>query len=117
MGVVQDIMRRTGADQSEAELYAEKARRLIERRCTGITWTEDVTDAQADIAVLLWQRDTAGLNLVSTLGLASESFSEGGVSVKTTTASGSSILSSYNSQVEDIIATLKGQSKAQVRFL
>lgn len=119
MDITNDIIRRTGATQDDAEFYAEKARKLIDRRIPGISWTDDVWDAAADIAVYMWQRDKASINLAESLGTTAETITEGRVSVKQEASAGYVVNAQYNAAIEDILATLKAGTAVSgvVRFL
>lgn len=104
------ILRRTDLSDDDADYYASIAMQRI-RSYLSLGDDADLSDrlfAISDIAVLMYQSDTASKNAGNSLGYKSESVSEGGISKSVTAYSGSEISSSYNAQIDDILAGLLG---------
>ena len=104
------VIKRTGMSAEDAAFYVAMAEARI-RAYLDLTTEDDLTAYTfqiADIAVLYWQKDTSTKNSEATLGYASQSFSEGGVSKSQSGMTGAAIQTAYDEAINGVLADLKG---------
>lgn len=118
MTIQQIIIKRTGMSAEDAAYYEA----IAEARVRAYLNLPDSADISAykfqicDIAVLYWQKDQSTYQSSGSLGYSRQSFSEGGVSETNAVMNGNIIQSTYDSAINDVLASLKGETGI-VRFI
>lgn len=105
--IIQMLMHRLNIKEDDASYYVNLATLRVRDflKCSEDEAREHMF-AIADIAALTYQMDTASKNAESSLGLKSESVSEGGVSRSVTVSEGSAIHSEYETTIQNILNSL-----------
>lgn len=119
MKAIDIVKRRLSIDDVDAEFYVALAESLV-RQSLHLSETEDVSEylfQVSDIAVLSYQRDTSTKNTQSTLGYKSTSFSEGSVSESFQAMDGATIVTTYETKIQDILNSLKRDDDGMVVFM
>lgn len=105
--IIQMLMHRLDIKEDDASYYVNLATLRVRDflKCSEDEAREHLF-AIADIAALMYQMDVASKNAESSLGLKSESVSEGGLSRSVTVSEGSSIHSEYETSIQTILNKL-----------
>ena len=105
--IIQMLMHRLNIKEDDASYYVNLATLRVRDflKCSDEEAREHLF-AIADIAALMYQMDTASKNAEGSLGLKSESMSEGGLSRSVTVSEGSDIHSEYEATINTILNKL-----------
>ena len=119
MKAIDIVKRRLSIDDVDAKFYVALAEAQV-RQSLHLSETDDVSEyffQIADIAVLSYQRDMSTKNTQSTLGYKSTSFSEGSVSESFQAMDGATIVTTYETKIQDILNSLKRDDDGMVVFI
>lgn len=105
--IIQMLMHRLNIKEDDSSYYVQIATIRVRDflQCSEDEAREHMF-AIADIAALTYQMDKASKNAEGSLGLKSESVSEGGLSRSVTVAEGSTIHADYETAIQDILDKL-----------
>lgn len=105
--IIQMLMHRLNIEENDAAYYVQLATLRVRDflKCSEDGAREHIF-AIADIAALMYQMDKASKAAESTLGLKSESVTEGGLSRSVTVSEGSTIHSEYEETIQNILDKL-----------
>lgn len=115
LSAVEIVIKRTGLTEDDSDYYVTLAAARV-RNHLKLATNDSVDEYMfkiADIATLMYQQDMSIRNAKSTLGFASYSVSEGGISKSQTSVAGSDVHAQYESEISDILNSIGGE----VRFL
>lgn len=116
---IEIVKRRTSMSDDDAVFYTDMASSRIasylDIAADFVAESADYTFAIADIATLYYQLDNSIKNTAGSLGLASESFSEGSVSESHSYIDSSTITTDYDARILDVLNNIS--NKGKVRFL